>query len=163
MTKAIVVAGLVCLARVATADVCSLNINATDAMRFEQQELQVDANCREVEVTLHHIGILPAQVMGHDWVLTKTADMPAVVSSGTGAGLKNNFQQPGDKRIIASTKIVGGGESTSVRFSTDRLERSASYSYFCSAPGHFSMMKGRFVLNAVAPHAVASNSSPKQQ
>jgi azurin len=143
--------------RIAMADSCQLSINATDQMRFEQQTLQVDAHCTEVEVTLHNTGKLPASVMGHDWVLTKTADVASVANAGMSAGLANSFQKPGDARIVAATKIIGGGENASVRFSTAQLETGSSYSYFCSAPGHFSLMKGRFVYNATNSPTVAKN------
>ena len=143
----------------AMADVCQLNINATDMMRFEQQTLQVQSQCTDVEVTLHNTGKLPVSAMGHDWVLTKTADVAAVANAGMSAGLANNYQKPGDARIVAATKIIGGGESSTVRFSTAQLDSGSSYSYFCSAPGHFSIMKGRLVLNASSPPAVAKNVS----
>jgi azurin len=145
------------LSTLARAEVCELNINATDLMRFEQQSLQVSPQCTEVQVTLHHTGKLPANAMGHDWVLTKTADVASVASAGMSAGLANNFQKPGDPRILAATKIIGGGESSTVRFSTAQLDPGASYSYFCSAPGHFSLMKGRLVLNTHSSPAVAKN------
>ena len=148
-------AALLLLTHVAAAEVCPLTINATDDMRFEQDTLQVDPHCTDVEVTLHHTGKLPAKIMGHNWVLAKTADVAAVANAGMGAGIANSFQQPGDKRIIASTKIVGGGQNAMVQFSTAQLERGVSYSYFCSAPGHFSIMKGRFVFNAAGPSSVA--------
>jgi azurin len=159
--KYLATAAVFFLARVASADVCPLTIDATDDMRFEQETLKVDMRCTEVEVTLHHTGKLPARIMGHDWVLTKTADVAAVANAGMGAGLANSFQQPGDKRIIAATKIVGGGENAIVKFSTAQLERGISYSYFCSAPGHFSIMKGRFVFNAANSSSVARNVTPK--
>ena len=158
--KLLYITAFLLVARVATADVCRLTINATDQMRFEQQTLQVEAQCTEVEVTLHNSGKLPANIMGHDWVLTKTADVASVANAGMGAGLANNYQKPGDKRIVAATPIIGGGESSAVRFSTALLEPSASYSYFCSAPGHFSIMKGRFVYNPSSSGAVAKN-NPK--
>jgi azurin len=145
------------VSRVASADVCKLTISATDQMRFEQQTLQVDAQCTEVEVTLRNSGKLPANIMGHDWVLTKTSDVASVANAGMGAGLANNYQKPGDKRIVAATPIIGGGETSTVRFSTAQLDAGASYSYFCSAPGHFSIMKGRFVYNAAGSAAVAKN------
>jgi azurin len=128
-------------------------------MRFEQQTLQVEAKCTEVEVTLHNTGKLPANIMGHNWVLTKTADVAPVANAGMGAGLANNFQMPGDKRIIAATKIVGGGEKSVVQFSTAQLAPGVNYSYFCSAPGHFSIMKGRFVYNGANSPAVAKNTA----
>jgi azurin len=145
--------------RLAAADVCQLNINATDQMRFEQQTLQVDAQCTEVEVILHNTGKLPANIMGHDWVLTKTADVASVANAGIGAGLANNYQKPGDKRIIAATKIIGGGENSTIQFSTTQLAPGVSYSYFCSAPGHFSIMKGRLVYNPASSPAVAKNTA----
>ena len=159
--KYLITAGLLFLARVATADVCPLTIDATDDMRFEQETLQVETRCTDVEVTLRHTGKLPARIMGHDWVLTKTADVAAVANAGMGAGLANSFQKPGDKRIVAATKMVGGGENAVVRFSTSQLERGVSYSYFCSAPGHFSIMKGRFVFNAANSSSVARNVNQK--
>ena len=152
-------AGFLLITRVTMADVCQLSVNATDQMRFEQHTLQVDAHCTEVEVTLHNTGKLPASVMGHDWVLTKTADVASVANAGVSAGLANNYQKPGDTRIVAATKIIGGGESSTVRFLTGRLEAGSSYSYFCSSPGHYSLMKGSFVFNAVNSSAVAKNDS----
>src|SRR6267154_4944432 len=110
MMKLVCVTGLIFLARVAAAEVCQVTIEATDQMRYEEQTLPVAADCSEAEVTLRNTGKLPASVMGHDWVLTKTSDVASVANAGMGAGLSNSFQQPGDKRIIAATKIVGGGE-----------------------------------------------------
>jgi azurin len=159
--KLLYIAAFLLVSRAASADICKLAISATDQMRFEQQTLQVDAQCTDVEVTLHNSGKLPANIMGHDWVLTKSADMVSVANAGMGAGLANNYQKPGDKRIVAATAIIGGGESTTVRFSIAQLEPGTSYTYFCSAPGHFSMMKGRFVMNAASPSSVARNVNQK--
>ena len=145
--KLLYITAFLLISHAATAEVCKLSISATDQMRFEQQTLEVDGQCTEVEVTLHNAGKLPANVMGHDWVLTKTADVASVANAGMDAGLANNYQQPGDKRIVAATAIIGGGDSTTVRFSTAQLEAGTSYTYFCSAPGHFSIMKGHFVYN----------------
>ncbi|MEP6886124.1 MAG: azurin [Gammaproteobacteria bacterium] len=145
------------LSGLSMADVCQLNVNATDLMRFEQQTLQLEAQCTEVEVTLHHTGKLPANAMGHDWVLTKSADVASVANAGMSAGISNNYQKPGDTRIVAATKVIGGGESTTVWFSTAQLNAGTSYSYFCSAPGHYNIMKGRLVWNGASTPAVAKN------
>jgi azurin len=152
-------AAFLLVSRLSVADVCQLSINATDLMRFEEKTLQIDARCTEVQVTLHHVGKLPADAMGHNWVLTKTADVASVANAGMSAGLALNYQQPGDTRIVAATKVIGGGESTTVKFSTAQLDPGASYSYFCSSPGHYSLMKGSFVLNTVNSSAVAKNDS----
>jgi azurin len=123
---------------------CEFDIDVQDNMLFSMQEMEVPASCETVTVNLQHKGNLPAVAMGHNWVLTKTADVQGVAMDGIAAGLKQEYLKPGDERVIAATKIIGGGESTSVTFSLEGLDPSADYQYFCSFPGHWSMMKGTF-------------------
>ena len=124
--------------------VCKLEITGTDAMQFDKKELSVAGDCTQVELTLHHSGKLPAQAMGHNWVLAKTADVSGIASDGVAAGFANDHIKKGDTRVIAHTKIVGGGQSTSVTFPVSALKKGESYTYFCSFPGHSSIMKGSF-------------------
>ena len=124
--------------------VCKLEITGTDAMQYDKKELSVAADCTQVELTLHHSGKLPAQAMGHNWVLAKTADVAGVASDGVGAGFAKDHIKDGDARVIAHTKIVGGGQTTTVTFPTSKLKAGESYTYFCSFPGHSSIMKGAF-------------------
>ena len=140
-------AGLLLLAGgVAYADPCKITIESNDMMQFSAHELAVPTNCAAVEVTLRHAGKLPARVMGHDWVLAKDSDMSAIVTAGLAAGLARGFLPDNDKRIIAATKVVGGGESNTVKFSTAALVQGARYVFFCTAPGHSSVMHGRFLF-----------------
>jgi azurin len=124
--------------------VCKLEITGTDAMQYDKKELSVAADCTQVEVTLHHSGKLPAQAMGHNWVLAKTADVAGIASDGVGAGFAKDHIKDGDARVIAHTKIVGGGQTATVTFPTSKLKAGESYTYFCSFPGHSSIMKGAF-------------------
>jgi len=124
--------------------VCKLEITGTDAMQFDKKELSVAGDCTQVEVTLHHSGKLPAQAMGHNWVLAKTPDVAGVASDGIAAGFANDHIKKGDARVIAHTKIVGGGQTTSVTFPTSALTKGGAYTFFCSFPGHASIMKGVF-------------------
>jgi azurin len=114
-------------------------------MKFNVAELKVGADCTQVEVVLKHTGKLPAQTMGHNWVLTKTADMTGVANDGVSAGFDKDYLPAGDKRIIAHTKIVGGGASTSVKFPVSKLTKGGDYSFFCSFPGHYGLMKGKLI------------------
>jgi len=125
---------------------CKLEISGNDLMQFDKKELKVAADCTEVELTLKHSGKQPAAAMGHNWVLTKTADLTALATAGMAAELKNNYLPPGDKRALAHTKVVGGGESTTVKFVTSALTKGGDYSFFCSFPGHYALMKGKFVF-----------------
>jgi len=124
--------------------VCKLEISGNDAMQFDKKELAVAADCTQVEVTLKHAGKLPAQAMGHNWVLAKTSDVAAVASDGIGAGFANDHIKKGDTRVIAHTKIVGGGQTTTVTFPTSALTAGGAYTFFCSFPGHSAIMKGAF-------------------
>jgi azurin len=143
--------GLLLLAGgVAYADPCKIAIDSNDMMQFSVHDIAVPTNCSDVELTLRHAGQLPAKVMGHDWVLAKDSDKSAIVNAGMAAGLKHNFLPENDKRIIAATKVVGGGESTTVKFSTAALVQGARYVFFCTVPGHSSVMHGKFLFGDIA-------------
>jgi len=135
---------------------CTLNIEANDEMQFNQRQLQVDAGCETVTVTLKHAGTLTRNVMGHDWVLARTADVGALVNAGMSAGLAHNYQTGNDPRILASTPVVGGGESSTISFSTAKLQPGGDYSFFCTYPGHSVMMKGAFVFGDRSGRRVAT-------
>jgi azurin len=122
---------------------CKLEITGNDAMQYDKKELAVAADCTQVALTLKHAGKLPSTAMGHNWVLTKEADAGAVASAGLSAGPKNNYVAPDEKRVIAHTKVVGGGESDTVTFSTSALKKGEAYSYECTFPGHSTIMKGK--------------------
>ena len=124
--------------------VCKVEISGNDAMQFDKKEIAVAADCTQVEVTLKHSGKMPAQGMGHNWVLTKTADVAGVSSEGMTAGLPNDYIKKGDARVLAHTKVIGGGQTTSVKFATSALKAGESYTFFCSFPGHSAIMKGAF-------------------
>jgi azurin len=132
--------------RAHAADACKLEISGNDAMQFDKQSLAVPASCKDITVTLHHSGKLAKDVMGHDWVLVNTPDLAAVANDGISAGIAANYLKPGDKRVLAHTSIVGGGETTSVTFPASVLKAGGSYSYLCSFPGHSALMHGTFKI-----------------
>ncbi len=132
--------------RAHAADACKVEISGNDMMQFDKQSLAVPATCKDITVTLHHTGKLAKDVMGHDWVLVSTPDVAAVASAGIGAGIANTYIQPGDKRVLAHTSIIGGGETTSVTFPTAALKAGGSYSYLCTFPGHSALMHGTFKI-----------------
>jgi azurin len=126
--------------------VCKLDIAGNDQMQFSKKELKVAADCTEVELVLKHTGTLPAAAMGHNWVLTASADSAAVAKAGQAAGPKNEYLVPNDKRVIAKTKLIGGGQTASVRFPTSKLTKGAAYTFLCTFPGHSTAMKGKLTF-----------------
>ncbi|WKY57048.1 azurin [Vibrio sp. SNU_ST1] len=123
---------------------CEVSIDASDQMKFSTDILSVPSSCKEVKVTLNHTGSLPAQSMGHNIVITDTALFQAVGIDGMSAGIDNNYVKPNDNRVYAFTRIIGGGESTSVTFSTEKMKAGGDYSFICSFPGHWAIMRGKF-------------------
>ncbi len=128
------------------AKTCELNIDSTDQMSFSAKELVVESDCTEVKLTLHHVGKLAKNVMGHNWVLTKTADYQPAAQDGMKAGADHDYLAADDARIIAHTKLIGGGESDSITFPVSKLEKGGDYTFFCSFPGHWAVMHGKLVF-----------------
>jgi azurin len=143
-TLAAVALTALALPLVARADPCRVEISGNDLMQYDRKELAVPATCREITVTLHHAGKQPREAMGHDWVLVKTADLAAVDQAGLAAGLADNYVKPGDQRVLAHTRVIGGGETTSVTFPASILRKGGDYSYLCTFPGHSALMHGKF-------------------
>ena len=137
---------LLAIAPRAYAETCDLGIEANDQMKFNLVVLKVGAGCTQVKLILKNTGKFAANVMGHNWVLTRTADFDAVTKTAMSAGLARDFVTVGDARVIAHTKVIGGGQSTSVTFPVSKLKKGGDYTFFCSFPGHWTMMKGKFIF-----------------
>ena len=130
----------------AFARVCPLTVDSDDSMRFAQTELRVAADCTQVRLTLRHSGRVPATAMGHNWVLTRTADYRQVAIAGGRARLADSYLPKDDPRVIAYTRVIGGGETTTITFPVRGLQRGGDYTYFCSFPGHWNVMRGKLVI-----------------
>jgi len=129
----------------AQANECELTISGNDSMQFDTKSLSVPASCEEVTLNLEHSGKLAAKVMGHNWVLSKSGDKNAITGAAVSAGLDNNYVPDSDK-VIAATDVIGGGESTSITFSTEGMSADEDYVFFCSFPGHWNIMTGTFKI-----------------
>lgn len=128
-------------------DACKVKIGANDMMQFDTDTLTVSAGCKTIEIELTHTGQLPVASMGHNVVITKTADYEAVAKDGLKAGPEGSYVPADDARVVAFTKLVGGGESATVSFEGSKLTAGEDYTFFCSFPGHSSVMKGKVVVN----------------
>ncbi|KFE51998.1 azurin [Pseudomonas syringae] len=125
---------------------CKVTVDSTDQMSFNTKAIEIDKSCKTFTVELTHSGSLPKNVMGHNWVLSKEADAPAIASEGMAAGVDKDYLKADDARIIAHTKLIGAGETDSVTFDVSKLDPAEKYQFFCSFPGHISIMKGAVTL-----------------
>jgi azurin len=111
-------------------------------MQYNVGSITVPASCKKFTITLKHTGTMPVAAMGHDVVISKEADMQGVVADGAGAGIAANYVKAGDPRVIAHTSVVGGGQATSVTFDVGKIKDGGPYAFFCTFPGHATVMKG---------------------
>ncbi|MBG6126052.1 azurin [Pseudomonas sp. BG2dil] len=125
---------------------CSVTVDSTDQMSFNTKEIVIDKSCKQFTVNLEHSGKLPKNVMGHNIVISKAADMQPIATDGLSAGIEKSYLKEGDERVIAHTKIIGAGEKDAVTFDVSKLVAGTDYGFFCSFPGHISMMKGTVVV-----------------
>ena len=119
-----------------------VTIEATDQMTFSLKEIKVKGG-QKVKVTIKHTGTMAKDVMGHNFVLLKPGVDLAAFSQKAIKAKATNYVPDGDPDVIAHTKIVGGGESDTVEFDAPAP---GTYEFICSFPGHYSMMKGTFIV-----------------
>lgn len=125
---------------------CVVKLKGNDAMQFDLKTATVSASCPKITIELAHTGKMAAQVMGHNVVVSQTADMAAVNAAGMKAGAAAGYVSMGDAKVIAATPVIGGGASTKTSFAGSKLKPGGDYSFFCSFPGHSALMKGKLVV-----------------
>lgn len=117
-------------------------ITGNDAMQFNKKEIKVEAG-KKVKVTLKHTGKMDKNMMGHNFVLLKQG-VDAMAFGAKAAAFKNNEYIPDNTQdIIAHTKLIGGGETTVIEFDAPAA---GTYTFLCSFPGHYALMKGKFIV-----------------
>ncbi len=129
----------------AAAGNCSATVESNDNMQFNTKDIQISKACKEFTITLKHTGTQPKSGMGHNIVISKAEDMDGVLKDGASAGAEADYVKAGDARIVGHTKLIGGGEETSVTVDPAKLA-DGSYKFYCSFPGHGALMKGDVTL-----------------
>lgn len=141
----LIAVALLALAPPAFAATCSVDLEGNDAMKYNLSNIDISKSCKTFTINLKHAGKMARNVMGHNVVVARTDDMAGITADGIKAGLAADYIKPGDARVIAASKVVGGGESTSVEIPVAKLGE-GPYSFFCSFPGHSVLMKGTITL-----------------
>ena len=110
-------------------------------MLFDKNIIYVNSR-QKVTLTLEHTGKMDKKIMGHNFVLLKK-DVD-VVSFATRAMVARDSEYiPEGNETIAYTKLIGGGESDTIVF---EAPEKGSYTYICSFPGHYGVMKGILIV-----------------
>ncbi|MBI1289368.1 MAG: azurin [Flavobacteriales bacterium] len=119
-----------------------LHLEGNDQMQYDKLELKVPANST-VTLTLAHTGKMAKEAMGHNFVLLKPGtDIPAFATKAIEAGIDKDYIPESDA-IITHTKLLGGGEETTITFDAPAK---GTYDYICSFPGHYGTMHGKLIV-----------------
>lgn len=123
--------------------VAEVVIEGNDAMKFNLDRIEVWSG-QKVKLTLKHTGTMTKDQMGHSFtILKKGVDL--MEFGAASAMAKDNDYLPVGREgdIVVKTKTIGGGEEVTVEF--DAPEKGA-YDFLCAFPGHYAMMKGKFIV-----------------
>ena len=123
-------------------NVANLVITADDNMQFNKSELKVKAGQR-VKLTLRHIGKMEEAIMGHNLVILKQGTDVDEFSAKAATARDNEYIPEGTDAVIANTRMIGGGQVTTIEFDAPEV---GSYDYICSFPAHYALMKGKFIV-----------------
>lgn len=119
----------------------TVHVEADDRMTFNRREIHVKKG-QHITLVLKHTGSMKKEIMGHNFVLLqKNVDLSAFANKAMKS--KDNEYIPEGNDVIAFTKLIGGGESDKIQFSAPAK---GSYDFICSFPGHFGIMKGKFIV-----------------
>ena len=128
-------------------DAVTLELTGNDQMQYDKKELTVTEG-QKVTIKLKHIGKLPKAAMGHNVVILKPGTaMPTFAMKCAPAAASDYIPQDAESKalIVAHTKMIGGGEETSVTFTAPAA---GEYPYLCTFPGHFGVMNGKMTVKA---------------
>ena len=124
--------------------VATINLTANDAMQFNTAEIKVAAG-RTIKLNLKHVGKMPAEMMGHNFVLlAQGTDISAFSAAGVTAKDTDYIAASMADKVIAKTKLLGGGESDAIEF---KAPAAGTYDFICTFPGHSGIMKGKLIIS----------------
>lgn len=122
--------------------VVQVNLTGNDLMQFNLKEIRVQAGDK-VRLTLTHVGELPENAMGHNFVLLKQGTDLVDFAQKAATASGNDYIPQGTDAVIVNTEMIGGGEETTIEFTAPEA---GTYDYLCSFPGHYVQMQGKFIV-----------------
>ncbi len=126
----------------ADGNVAEITIEANDQMQFNKKEIRVKAG-QTVRLTLQHVGTMEENVMGHNWVLLKQGTDVSQFGQAAAKAEANEYIPTDTDKVIVHTAMLGGGESDTIEF---QAPEPGTYTFICSFPGHYSLMRGEFIV-----------------
>ncbi len=118
-----------------------IEITGNDQMKFNVTSITAKPG-ELLHVQLKSVGTLPKMAMAHNFVLlAKGTDATAFANASAMASSTGYIAAQMKSKVLASTSLVGPGETADVTFKAPTAP--GQYTYLCSFPGHFAAgMKG---------------------
>lgn len=126
----------------AAQDTVEITVESNDQMQFNTNEIKVKAG-QTVVLTLKHVGKLPKAAMGHNWVLLTQGTDINKFGAAASKFADNEYIPEDTDEVIVHTKLIGGGQETIIEFTAPEA---GTYDFICSFPGHYALMKGKFIV-----------------
>lgn len=123
--------------------VANVFIQSNDGMRFDIRKIKVKSG-QKIRLTLKHTGKLGKKIMGHNVVFLRKNVKLSTFAVKAMAAKDNDYIPEETEDVIAHTKMIGGGETTSLEFIAPDA---GTYDYICSFPGHYGLMKGKLIVD----------------
>lgn len=120
--------------------IVQITVNSNDKLRYDIGEIIVYEG-QTIQLTLNHNGTMPATAMGHNFVLKD--NVISLFDFGEKAMRSVNTGYLPEENVIVGSKVIGGGESTTIEFKTPAK---GSYDYLCTFTGHYPVMNGRLIV-----------------
>ena len=119
-----------------------VKITGNDLMQFNVKIIRVKEG-QKVTIALQHIGKMATNIMGHNVVILNQGTDISSFASEASAAKDTDYIPNNGKDVIAHTKMIGGGETTSITFDAPAK---GEYDFICSFPGHSGIMQGKFIV-----------------
>lgn len=122
-----------------------VEIVGNDMMKFDVTTIEAKPN-QKITVTLKNVGTMPKLSMGHNFVVLDKDMDPQKFVDASAVHMASEFIAPEYKgKVIASTKLLGPGESDTISFPAPSA--AGTYVYLCTFPGHYTIgMKGTLTV-----------------
>lgn len=121
-----------------------IELEGHDDMTYTGGDLFKVKAGEEVTLTLKNVGTMAKESMGHNLViLTPGTDHADFGAEAFKAKDEDYIPATFASSIVAHTKLLGPGESDTIKF---KIDTPGVYTYVCSFPGHWGTMHGTIVV-----------------
>ena len=123
----------------------TVTITANDEMKLNITEITAKPG-EILRIRVLAVGTAPKATMAHNFVLLNAGTNQIVFAEAAAKAVSTDYIPPALKSsIIASTPLIGNGESTEVIVKVPKA--AGNYPYLCTFPGHFAAgARGKLIV-----------------